>query len=383
MKRRAPRIARRRHGHGWIVALVDHAQRFDRAAAPVFRIRLVDMQAIDVEARDIDIGRAGGDPLRHDAAEAAAGEDADRIEPGRHKIALEFRRLADDRPQVRREALGAAEELADAHLAGDRHAAHRPLEKRGHAVPVGRQFAERGIVRYAFDLPRRTHRLEQADHDAPALLAVVAVGRGVFEHRHVGRQVLDGFGDQVVVLGSLVRHVDTRQGAKLPCPHAGAIDDVVRLDVAGRSTYAADAAAVFVHSERAHTLENLHAALARTLGQRHRHVDRIHAAVLAHVEPSLDIIDFRQREQRLDLARRNFLHVHPAIAIEGRDAPELLQPVAIVRHLDEPHRHETRRLPGFGFEALIEIARVLADLGRGLRGGTEGHHEPGRMPGGA
>jgi hypothetical protein len=46
--------------------------------------------------------------------------------------------------------------------------------------------------RDALDLPRRADRLEQADHQAADLLAVVAVGRRVLEHRAVPRQAAIG-----------------------------------------------------------------------------------------------------------------------------------------------------------------------------------------------
>ena len=41
------------------------------------------------------------------------------------------------------------------------------------------------------------------------------------------------------------------------------------------------------------------------------------------------------------------------------------------------------RLPGLGLEPGVEVARVLAHLGRGLGGRAEGDHQPGRVPGGA
>ena len=51
---------------------------------------------------------------------------------------------------------------ADAGLGADRHAAHRPLQVRSHAIPVGRDLAEREVVGDPLDLPRRAHGLEEA-----------------------------------------------------------------------------------------------------------------------------------------------------------------------------------------------------------------------------
>ena len=114
VQRRLLRAARGLHRARRIVALVDHAERLHRARAAVLGVRLVGMQAIDVEAGDVDVGTAVDDPVREHATETAAGEDADRVEARGDEVVLELRRLADDRLQVRREALRTAEELAHA-----------------------------------------------------------------------------------------------------------------------------------------------------------------------------------------------------------------------------------------------------------------------------
>jgi hypothetical protein len=82
------------------------------------------------------------DPMCQQPADAAAGEDADRVEAGSDEIVLEFGRLADDRAQVGRKAFRAAEEFLDPDLERDRDAAHRLLEIGRHALPVRRNLAE-------------------------------------------------------------------------------------------------------------------------------------------------------------------------------------------------------------------------------------------------
>jgi hypothetical protein len=67
------------------VALVDHAERLDGAGGAVLRVGLVAVQPVDVDAGDVDVGTAVDDPVRKRAAEAAAGEDADRVQPGATK----------------------------------------------------------------------------------------------------------------------------------------------------------------------------------------------------------------------------------------------------------------------------------------------------------
>ena len=82
------------------------------------------------------------------------------------------------------------------------------------------------------DVPRRAHRLEQAEHQAAALLAEVPVRRRVLQHGQVRVDAVDRLGDEVVVLGRLQRDVHPGRLAELAGPHAGAVDDVLGLDVA-------------------------------------------------------------------------------------------------------------------------------------------------------
>src|SRR2546430_2570739 len=56
----APRAAQR---HRRVVALVNHAEGFDGTLATVLGIGLVDVEAVDIEPRDVDIGISGDDPI--------------------------------------------------------------------------------------------------------------------------------------------------------------------------------------------------------------------------------------------------------------------------------------------------------------------------------
>ena len=99
------------------MALVDEAQGLDGALAAILGIGLIGVQPVDVEGGHVHVGRAVDDPVGEQAADAAAGEDADGVEPRGDEVVLELGRLADDGAQVGREALRAAEELLDAGLA--------------------------------------------------------------------------------------------------------------------------------------------------------------------------------------------------------------------------------------------------------------------------
>src|SRR5262249_38403055 len=153
--------------------------------------------------------------MRHQSTDAAAGDDADRVETGSDEEVLQLGGLADERLQVGREAFRSAEELAYARIHRDRHTLHRALDVGAHAIPVGLDLAEREISGYAFDTPWRADRLEQADHEAAHFLAEITKRRRILEHGPVGRDVLDALGDQIVVLGGLQWDVDADLGGEL------------------------------------------------------------------------------------------------------------------------------------------------------------------------
>ena len=172
--------------------------------------------------------------------------------------------------------------------------------------------------------------------------------------------------------------------AELARPHAGAVDDVLGLDVAVRGAHAGDARRSACRTPVTGTPSMMRApAHARALGERHRDVDRVHAAVLLDVEAGEDVVDAREREQPPDLGGRDLVHVDAAVAVERGDAAVLLEPVGVGGDLDEADGLEAGRLAGLGLEPAVEVARVLAHLGRGLRRRAERDHQPGGVPRGA
>ncbi len=274
------------------------------------------------------------------------------------------------------------------------HPRHRLLQERPHPVPVGRDLAEGEVLRDPVDLPRRRLRLEEADHHPAALLAVVAVRRGVLEDRRVRGEPVDGVGDQVVVLGGLVRDHQAVLRAELAGPHAGAVDDVLALDVGAASGGRAPSggrarrdprhpAAVRADLVDRHALDDADAELPGALGQRGGDVDRVHAAVAGDVEAGEQVVGARPREQVGHLPRRDLVDLQPLEPLEGGDPAVLLEPGLVGRRLDQPDRLEAGGLTGLLLEAGVEVAGVEPDRGRGLRGGAEAGHQAGGVPGGA
>ena len=182
------------------------------------------------------------------------------------------------------------------------------------------------------------------------------------------------------MLGGLQGDVDACGLAQLPGPHAGAVDDELCFDVALIGLHAGDRAGALHDAGHRHTFDDGRASLSRTLGKCHRHVDGIGAAVFFHVEPGEHVVGTRQRKQIGYLFGRDLVHVDTAVAIERADPAVLLQPIRFGGQFDEPDAVETRRLTGLGLESGVEIAGVLAHLGRGLRQRTERHHQTGGVP---
>jgi len=82
----------------------------------------------------------------------------------------------------------------------------------------------------------------------------------------------------------------------------------------------------------------------------------------AHVEPSVTANETGWR--RSHLGRRELLHVHTALAVEGGDATVLLEVAAVGSELDESDRHETRAHTRLLLEqSRVERLGVLPHLG--------------------
>ena len=139
------------------------------------------VQPVDVEPGDVHIGPASGDPVRQHAAQPATRQDAHRIQPSGDEVVAQLGCLSHDGGEVGGEALGPAEERADARVGSDGHAAHRSLDVRPHAIPIGLQRRERDIVGDATHVPRSAHGFEQSDHQPADFLAVVPVVGRIFD----------------------------------------------------------------------------------------------------------------------------------------------------------------------------------------------------------
>ena len=123
------------------------AQPLDRALLAEEPGRLELVRPVDADRREVDRRVPFDQPLRHHVAEAAAGEDADRVQAAGKVEVVDLGRLAQHRGDVVGEALRPAEERPDPDVLERREAPHRDLEERRQPVPVGRQHGERTVAR--------------------------------------------------------------------------------------------------------------------------------------------------------------------------------------------------------------------------------------------
>ena len=75
------------------------------------------------------------------------------------------------------------------------------------------------------------------------------------------------------------------------------------------------------------------------------------------------------------------MHLDAAVPVERRHPPVLLQAPRLDRQLDQAALLQAGGQAGLGFQPLVQVAGVLAQLGRGLRRRAERRHQAGRVPG--
>ena len=225
----------------------------------------------------------------------------------------------------------------------------------------------------------RGDRLEEADHHAAALLAVVAVGGWVLEDRGVGAHPVDRLGDEVVVLGRLVGHDHAVALGELAGPHPGAVDDQLALDVTEGRAHADDlldqTARTGDHLLDRDSLDDPHPEVPGAAGQAHRDVDGVDPPVAWHVEAREQVVGARQREELGHLARADLVDLEAQVPLEGGHPAVLVEAVGIRRRLDQADPLEPGGHPGLGLQAGVEVTGVQPQPGAGLAGGAEARHQ--------
>jgi len=365
---------------------IELAEGFRRPLAQVARVVLERHHAADVDVGHVHRRVAPDDPLGDHLAGAAGRLDADRVEAGGDEEVAQFRRLAQVIAHVGGEALGPAEELAQAHALERRHPVHGAFQNRHEVIHVAGQLVEAEVLGDAVHAPGPGVALEGAQEDLAGVLLVVGAAVRVAQHRQVGRQAVDRVGQDVIVLAGVKRHPDASHEPHLAGPHAGAVDHVVGGDLAlvGRDAGDPRSARPGRDPDGGHlgVLEDPGAAGARALGQGHGGVDRVGLAVVGQEDGADHVLDVQQRIEVARLGGRDHLHLEAGHARHGGTALQLLETLGGGGDAQAAVLLEAGGLAGLRLEAAVEPGRVDRQLDQ-VEGRAQLADQAGRVPGGA
>ena len=168
-------------------------------------------------------------PFGQSQADAAALAETGHHRAGRPVVA-QSRYRPDQRVAVRREGERAVDHALDAGLGQHRVAAEREIDRVADALEVFVEQLVAEVPARAVDRPGDAILLVKTDHQAPALLAQVALALGIHHVRQLA-VVLDhrGYvvGGEVLVLHRVQRQEDAGHFAHFARPQPGRVDQVL------------------------------------------------------------------------------------------------------------------------------------------------------------
>ena len=165
------------------------------------------------------------------------------------------------------------------------------------------------------------------------------------------------------MLAGMQRHPDPGHQANLAGPHAGAVDHVLGLDGSALGLDAADPAVGPMNGGDFDVFEDLGAAHARALGQRHGRVDRVGLAILGQEHGADQVLDVEQGVEVPRLRRGDDRNLEARQARHGRAAFQFLEALLIARDRKASVLLEARGLARFLFQVAVEAGRVHGQLG--------------------
>jgi hypothetical protein len=284
--------------------------------------------------------------------------------------------LAEDEVAVGGEGFRPVQKLAHAGRLQLGHAAQGGLHQRLELLEVRIEQRELEAVRDAGFGPRQGLAFI-APHDQPAdLLLEVDQPVGVAQRRQARLDAVDLLGDHVLVLHRLQRHAHVRHAADLGRPLAGAIDQRLARDLALGGDDAGHAPARRSKAGDGDVLHDHRAVLPGALGERLGEVGRVGLSVGRQERGAEDVRHVHQGPQVLCFLRRDQVHLQPEGMGHGRLAPDLGHALGVAGEPQAPVLLEAGRQPGLGFEALVELDRILEKL-RDVGAGAQLADQPG------
>ena len=385
MQRRAPHAPRGLDLPIGEVIGVKQPERLGHPFLQVFPVALERLRPADIDLPQIEGRLALGDPVRQRHPRPARPRDADRVVARGDPVAAQFRGLAQIIAVVGGKAFRPIEEGVDASRLEQRHAVHRRLEDRLEMVEILGQRVEAEILADAVHPPGFRLGLEGPQHHLARILLVVGAFVG---HPQDGQmaQPLDGFGDQIEMLASMQGQRDARGLGQIAAPHTAAVDDHIGGDMARRAVghivHAGDPAPGPGDARHLHAFENLRTAHPRALGQRHRDIGGVALPVQRQGHRAHHVGDVQMRVFRLDLGRRNLVHLDIEDARDGGLTQQFLVPRRRERDRDAADLPHAGGDAGLGFQLDVEVGRILGQPGH-VRGTPQLPDQPRRMPCGA
>ena len=186
------------------------------------------------------------------------------------------------------------------------------------------------------------------------------------------------------MLAGMQRDRDARLRAELARPHAGAVDDDVGVDAAFLAAlcpgHAADAAILAVNGSDLDALDDLRAALAGALGERHGDVGRVALAVERQVHGADHAVGVEMRIHLLDLGWRDLAHVNVEGARHRRLAVELVLALLGQCHRDRADLAHAGGNTGLFLKSDVEVGRIFRQPRHVLRA-AQLADQAGGMPG--
>src|SRR6266480_1997972 len=265
------------------------------------------------------------DPVRKYLARPTGRLDADRIEAGRHVNAAHLRRLAQEISVVGSEAFRPVEEHLHPCRLEYRHTAHGTRKQRLDMAEVRGQLIEGEVLGDAALGPGLRARLEPSDEKLAGVLLEVRAGIRVAQDRQPGGEAWNRLRDDVAVLGSVQRHADIRPTADLARPHAGAVHDDLRANLARLGGDTRYPAARGADRRDLDVLGDSSSALPRASGESLGRVDRVGLPVLGQEDRADQVIGREQRPALPGRAGRQDLYLEAEAARHGCAAFQLLE----------------------------------------------------------
>jgi hypothetical protein len=278
-------------------------------------------KAADVHLPHIGAGLAAHNPFGHQAARAPAVGNARRVEACTHKIVAQLGRFAQDEVAIGREALGAVEQHLDLCRFQAGRAVHGVRHEDFELVPVFVQQLKLEGGGNRVHLPGFGLGFKATHHQSTHFFLVVDEAVGVAHHRQHGVHTFNFAGDDVEMFGREQRHVHPRQPPELPRPLPGTVHQHlaahVLLDAVVHRAHTHRAATFGDDASDFNAFDDLHAPVARALGQRHAQISRIGLAVARQPDGAGQVIGAHHGVFVARLSRGDFVALHAKAVGQG------------------------------------------------------------------